>query len=146
METIKEITPLKPSDLQLAQFGYQQFNVELVKSVSKESLLDPALWVHSATKMRLNDEVRIVDIGGTMLARLIVTFANGHDVRLQLLDYRIFEEEDVPEALEEYFVKLRGQQKWCLMKRGNPEPILQGIATKQDAEREKAEYLRVLRS
>jgi hypothetical protein len=141
-----EITPLKPSQLQLAQFGYQQFNVELPEQVSKEALIDPALWVHSATKMRLNDEVRIVDAGGTMWAKLIVTFANGHDVRLQLLEYRIFEEEEVPEVQEEHFVKLRGQQKWCIMKRGNPDPIIQGIATKHDAEREKTEYLRALKS
>jgi hypothetical protein len=95
--------------------------------------------------MRMNDEVRIVNISGTMLARLIVTFANGHDVRLQLLEYRVFEEETVPEADEEYFVKQRGQQKWCLMKRGHPDPIKTDLPNREAAEREKAEYLRILR-
>lgn len=139
-----EITPLKTSQLQLAQFGYQQFNVELTQQVSKEGLLDPALWTHCGIKLRLNDEVRVVVNDGTMLARLMVVFANGHDVRLQLLDYRVFEEEDVPEVQEDYFIKLRGQQKWCLMKRGNPDPIIQGITDKASAEREKQEYLRAL--
>lgn len=146
MENTLEITPLKPNQLLLAQFGYQQFNVELNQHVSKEALTDPRTWSHVVGKLKMNDEIRVVCASGTMVARLFVTFANGHDVRLRVLSYEVFEEEDVSDDNDEYFIKQRGQQKWCLMKKGNPEPILKNLPDKPTAEQQKSEYLRTMRS
>ena len=145
MDKQLEITPLKPSQIMLAQFGYQQFNVELNGQADKDNLTDPRLWVHVAGKLKMNDEIRVVCGSGTMLARLFVTFANGHDIRLKMLSYEVFEEEDVPNDNDEYFLRQRGQQKWCLMKKGDPNPIQMNMPTKEYVEQQKAEYIRSMR-
>jgi hypothetical protein len=146
VENTLEITPLKPNQLLLAQFGYQQFNVEFNTIVSKEALTDPRTWAHVVGKLKMNDEIRVVCASATMLARLMVTFANGFDVRLRVLSYEVFEEEDISDDNDEYFIKQRGQQKWCLMKRGNPVPILKDMPEKAIAEQQKSQYLRTMRS
>lgn len=145
MENTLEITPLKPNQILLAQFGYQQFNIELNQHVSKEALTDPRTWAHVVGKLKMNDEIRVVCASATMIARLLVTFANGFDVRLKVLSYEVFEEEDISDDNDEYFLRQRGQQKWCLMKKGSVEPIQTGMATKEIAEQQKADYIRAMR-
>lgn len=112
--------------------------------MTKAELINPSLWVNVASKMQMNDEIRVVDEDGSMMARLFVTYANGHDIRLRVLEHQVFETEDVKEPEEEYFIKQRGTHKWCLMKRDQADPIYSGIATKHEAEKQKYEYMNAL--
>lgn len=137
-------TPLRRTDLVLAQHGYQQFTVTIDKPISEKEIVDPKFWVNVASKVRMLDEIRVTDASGSFLAKLFVTHANGHDIRLKVTEYTVFEEEDVPDMDEEYFLKQRGTYKWCLMHKDRPEPIFSGIATKHEAEKQKAEYLAAL--
>lgn len=139
-----ELSPLRRSDLVLAQHGYQQFTATIDAPLSKEEIVDPKLWVNVAGKVRMLDEIRVTDYNGSFVARLFVTYANGHDIRLKVVEHIVFEVEDVPEADEQYFIKQRGTHKWCLMRKNFSDPIFSGIATKHEAEKQKAEYLAAL--
>lgn len=139
-----KLSPLRRTDLLLAQHGYQQHCVTVDEPLTRAELVEPKFWANVASKVRMLDEIRVSDSSGSFYARLFVTYAQGHDIRLKVIEHHVFEVEDAPDYEEEYFLKQRGTHKWCLMKRGNPDPIFQGIATKHEAEKQKAEYLAAL--
>lgn len=139
-ETIVEITPIKPTDVQLATHMYQSFGATLPKAVSKKEITNPAIWVNAASKMQMGAEIRVTDYDNSFMARLFVTFASGHDVRLKLLEYHVFEAEDVPAIESKYFLRQRGQQKWCIMDKDKPDPVFHSIPTKHEAEKKLHEY------
>jgi hypothetical protein len=119
------------------------FGAVVPKVLSEKDLLDPKLWVNVAVKLMAGCEVRVTDVDCSFMARVFVTYANQHDIRIQVLEHHVFETPSDTED-EEYFAKQRGQLKWCLMKKGNPEPIQTNIATKHEAEKQLTEYLQTL--
>jgi len=139
-----EITPLKRTDAQLATYCYQNFGAIIPQKLNKKAIVDPKIWVNVASRMQMFDEIRVVDENATFMARLFVTFAQGHNIRLQVLEYHIFETENVPEVEEEFSVRCRGTHKWCVMQKDNAEPILKGIPTKIEAEKAKMDYMAAL--
>ena len=139
-----EITPLRRSDVQLSSYCYQSFGAVIPKPLSKKDIVEPGLWVNVASKINMNDEIRVVDDNGSMMARLFVTYANGHDIRLRVLEHHVFETEDVAEKESPYFIKQRGVQKWCVMKKDTPDPVYANIATKHEAEKQLHEYRNAL--
>jgi hypothetical protein len=138
-----ENTPIRRSDVQALGTNYMVFGAVVPKVLSEKDLLDPKLWVNVAVKLMAGCEVRVTDVDCSFMARVFVTYANQHDIRIQVLEHHVFETPSDTED-EEYFVKQRGQLKWCLMKKGNPEPIQTNIATKHEAEKQLNEYLQTL--
>lgn len=138
-----ENTPIRRSDVQALGTNYMVFGAVVPKVLSEKDLLDPKLWVNVAVKLMAGCEVRVTDVDCSFMARVFVTYANQHDIRIQVLEHHVFETPSDTED-EEYFVKQRGQLKWCLMKKGNPEPIQTHIATKHEAEKQLNEYLQTL--
>lgn len=138
-----ENTPLKPSDVQPAGVNYTLLGAVVPKQMTEEELVDPALWVNIGSKLRAGSEVRVIDVDCTFVARLFVTYVNQHDVRLSVIEHHTFETVDVDED-SEYYIKKRGVHRWCIMKHGSPDPIQKDIATRHEAERQLAEYLKTL--
>ena len=138
-----ENTPIRRSDVQALGTNYMVFGAVVPKVLSEKDLLDPKLWVNVAVKLMAGCEVRVTDVDCSFMARVFVTYANQHDIRIQVLEHHVFETPSDTED-EEYFAKQRGQLKWCLMKKGNPEPIQTNIATKHEAEKQLTEYLQTL--
>ena len=138
-----ENTPIRRSDVQALGTNYMVFGAVVPKPLTEDEITDPKLWVNVATKLMAGCEIRITDIDCSFMARTFVTYANQHDIRLQVLEHHVFETASDTET-DEYYVKQRGQAKWCLMKKGNPDPIQKEIATKHEAERQLAEYLKTL--
>lgn len=138
-----ENTPIRRSDVQVLGTNYMVFGAVVPKVLSEKDLLDPKLWVNVAVKLMAGCEVRVTDVDCSFMARVFVTYANQHDIRIQVLEHHVFETPSDTED-EEYFAKQRGQLKWCLMKKGNPEPIQTNIATKHEAEKQLTEYLQTL--
>ena len=138
-----ENTPLRRSDVQVLGTNYLVFGATIPNVISEEDINDPKLWVNVATKLMAGCEIRVTDIDCSFMCRLFVTYANQHDIRLQVLEYRVFETPSDTEG-DDYFIKQRGQAKWCIMKKGNSDPIQKDIATKHEAERQLEEYLKTL--
>ena len=139
-----EITPLKRTDAQLASFCYQSFGAIILKKLSKSEIVNPKIWVNVASRMEMFDEIRVVDENGSFMARLFVTYASGHNIRLKVLEYHVFEVENVHDAHEEFSVRNRGVHKWCVMQADNAEPIFKGIPTKIEAEKAKIDHMAAL--
>jgi hypothetical protein len=134
-----DISPINRMAVKLAAHGYQQHCVCVDTVISKFDIVNQALWVNVCARMIAGDEIRVHTADASFMARMFVTFASGHDIRMELLEYHVFEEEDAQED-EEYTVALKGTHKWCIMKRGNPEPIIKNIAKKDEAEKQLQEY------
>ena len=138
-----ENTPIKRSDLQVYGTNYLVFGAVVPKQMTEEELIDPGFWVNVAAKLMVGCEIRVIDTACSFMARLFVTYVNQHDIRVSMLEHHVFE--DVGEVSDgEHFIKLRGTHRWCVMKKGNPEPIQKDIASKPEAERQLSEYLKTL--
>ena len=59
-------------------------------------LMAPAFWKHVARKISACDEIRAVAYDGSWLAIYFVTYADGKEVRLALLDRYDIEENTLP--------------------------------------------------
>ena len=138
-----ENQPLKRTDVQVLGTNYLIYGANVPKVMSKKELVDPALWVNVAQRLTMGCEIRVTDNDCSFMARLYITYANQHDVRLHLLEYHVFETESVVESVE-YEIRQRGVHKWCLMRKDHPDPIQSGIATKHEAEKQLDEYLKTL--
>ena len=138
-----ENQPLKRTDVQVLGTNYLIYGANVPKVMSKKELVDPALWVNVAQQLQMGCEIRVTDNDCSFMARLYITYANQHDVRLHLLEYHVFETESVVES-DEYEIRQRGVHKWCLMRKDHPDPIQSGIATKHEAEKQLDEYLKTL--
>ena len=138
-----ENQPLKRSDVQVFGTNYMVFGAVVPKVLSKRELTDPELWVNVASKLTMGCEIRVSDVDCSFMARVFITYANQHDIRVHVLEHHVFE---TPSEINsgEYYVKQRGVHKWCLMRKDHPDPIQKDIASKHDAERQLDEYLQTL--
>jgi len=138
-----ENTPLRRSDVQVLGTNFIIFGAVVPNVIPKDKITDPKLWVNVAAKLMVGSEVRVTDIDSSFMARLYVTYASQHDIRVHVLEYHVFE---TPSDTDEgdYYLKQRGQQKWCIMKKGNSDPVQTNIASKHEAERQLEEYLKTL--
>lgn len=141
-----DITPINRELVQPAPYQFNHFSVTVDQVIKREDLVNPGLWVNVGTQMTMNDEVRVVSSDASFLARLFVTFADGHNVRVRVLEYNVFEAVEVAEEDQEHFIAMKGTHKWCIMKQGVPEPIKKGIPTKAEAVKELDEYKTALAS
>lgn len=138
-----ENTPLKRTDVQVLGTNYLIYGANVPKVMSKKELVDPTLWVNVASRLTMGCEIRVTDVDCSFMARLYITYANQHDVRLHLLEYHVFETASDIES-DEYEIRQRGVHKWCIMRKDHPNPIQSNIATKHEAEKQLTEYLQTL--
>ncbi len=138
-----ENQPLKRSDVQVFGTNYMVFGAIVPKVLTKKEIVDPELWVNVASKLTMGCEIRVSDADCSFMARVFITYANQHDIRLHILEYHVFETASVT-VEDEYYVKQRGVHKWCVMRQKYPDPIQKDIATKHEAERQLDEYLKTL--
>ena len=139
-----EIQPLKRSDVQVFGTNFLVYGAIASKQLTKKEIVDPKLWVNVASKFVMGCEIRVVDVDNSFMARVFITFANQHDVRLHLLEYHVFETASVTTDEDEYTVRMRGPHKWCIMRKDDPDPVQSDIATKHEAEKQLTEYLNTL--
>lgn len=140
-----KVNPIKPKEFQTAEHRYQRFDCFLPTNVTKDDLENPSLWVNIAPRLKMFDEVRVIAEDHSFVATLIVTFAQGTDARLKILngvDLDNDEEIDIPTS--KYIVKLRGPKKWCLMNTDTGECIKEGIPKQSMALRELEDHITAL--
>ena len=147
-KTKDHIAPLQTSRFGLQQHNVLKFNAYVPAGTPREHLTDRRLWAHIATKLAVYSEIRVVSEDGAYYARLLVTHRNGIDVRLAELEFKELENAGEAEPLvatKDYEIKQRGPvMKWCIIRVADGENVKEGIATRQEAEKELANYLKVI--
>lgn len=145
----KQIFPVKITDFQRAEHRYARHDCIVPNGLTKKDLENPELWVNVAPQLNKGfgfDEIRAVSMDESLVAYLIVTFSQGTDARLKVINIVELEpvgEIDAPQG--KYDVKLLGVKKYVLFNTITGEHIKTGIATKVEAYKELDDYLKALR-
>lgn len=132
----ENLAPLKPSELTFGIHAYRQFSCRVAAGVSKEDLLKPGFWSFVVPRLDMGTEIRVVPNDFSYRALLLVTYTDGKNVRLKLLNYVELDDVKVeiqPSHAKNYSLHLRGQQKWCVKRLSDAEFIKELIPTKQEA-------------
>lgn len=144
----REILAPSRGAIQFQEHAYRNHSLTVANNVDpKEDLENPRLWVNVASQLRLTDEVRVMNMDQTWVARVIITFVHGPDVRARLLDvYDLEGEMPDQDDLSAFEVKLCGPLKWCVVRKEDGSRIKENIATKLQAQKELDDYERALRA
>lgn len=145
MTETPQFEPFRRSALQLAEHAYRRFNITVPSNLPEEALTDYRLYVNVAEKINAGDEIRVLAEDFSFRALLVAGFADRANVRLHLLEFNQIEIPIDDEGFEsEYEIKLRGTEKFCIIRKEDGEVIQSGIPTKAKALAALEEYLDVL--
>lgn len=140
----QELRPLTPNGdfFKTAQHAYTVHNASTPGELSKDDLTNPRLWALCSNKIRPGDEIRCLADDNTYLARLLVMFVNGSDVRVAMESFTSLksEVEKFDADGEEYVVKNGGNAGWYIQKVSTKERVVTRIATEQEAYDALVEY------
>tara|TARA_R100000951_G_scaffold106876_1_gene101773 strand:+ start:5323 stop:5865 length:543 start_codon:yes stop_codon:yes gene_type:complete len=116
-EVVHIVTPVLSKYFQLQQSAFNIHSAILPAGTTKNDITNPRLWNHVGTKIKLHDEIRVMEENGAFMARLLVTFKHSLDHRVKILEYYELEEIDYEEAagLSDYLIKNRGAVGWCVV-------------------------------
>jgi len=143
--------PFTRSQIERAEFGYSGHTVTAPRGTEPDECLDPHLWslVAEPSRLKVFDEIRVVEADGAWIQRLIVTFVKGsivHVARENLATLRTTKKEAPKKAApkangERYIVDFRGPSaRWCIIdtqaKTADKQKVEQGIESKELAQEE----------
>lgn len=123
----------------------QLFNAYVPVGTRREDIIDRRLWAHVATQIQNYAEIRVICDDGSFMARVLVTFKNGSDLRLKELEYHDLDKIEDLAAHPDYEVKSRGAVlKWCIVRKSDGANIKESLPDQETALRELADYLKAL--
>jgi len=144
MSNTKKLNPVRNADFQLADHRFRRFDCTVPAGTTKKDLENPSLWESVAGQLRQGDEVRAISDDFSFVAYLLVTFSQGTDARLKVVNGADLDEVEATEVQGKYFIKMRGPKKWCVMNRETGEAIKENIAKQSEAQRELEDYVTAL--
>lgn len=114
------VTPIADKHFQLAKAAYQQHNAFVPAGTTKEQLLDQRLWDNVSNKIKLYDEIRVIPMDGSFVARMIVTLRHAGTVRVHLLSFNTLEVVDYSRVsgADKFQVTHKGALGWCVVDTG----------------------------
>lgn len=137
--------PILPGDFGLAEHRFSVFSCIIAASITVDTITSPELFVNVATKLSEGDEIRAVADDQSFVAKLFVTFVRGTDVRVKVLEFYEFEEnEDIDEPDDRYKISVRGAKRVCVQDMQTGEFILENLPDKKTAHRELDDYIRAM--
>ncbi len=136
-----------PSQLESTEFSRQMLTVTANSKQEPDSFLNPKVWAAISPKIRPCDEITVISEDGLWIQKLYVTSVGQGWVSVFEMDRH-----DLSEAIEgedpedEYIVKWRGARggKWCVVRTDDNSIIIKGIDTKEDAHKQKNDYIKSL--
>lgn len=150
--------PFTRSQIQRAEFGYSGHSVIAPLGMKPDECLEQSIWslVAESSRLKVFDEIRVIEEGGAWVQRLIVTSVKGsivHVARESLAELKSAEPKkttpkktETKASDERYKVDFRGPHaRWCVIDTQAPnadkQKIEQGLETKADAEKKLEELL-----
>lgn len=140
------VTPVLSKNFQLQQSAFNIHNAIIPAGATKADLTNPRWWSHVGTKIRLHDEIRVMEENGAFMARLLVTFKHALDTRVKVLEFFELEEIDYEEAtgLSDYLVKNRGAVGWCVVDKASGKNLFTNLESQAAALTRREEYVEQL--
>ena len=136
----------------LREFGtqahaYGQYNAFVPDGTTKEQLTDPKLWVNVAARVKAGSEIRAMPEDLSFVARLIVTYQLGSDVRVGLESFTEFGKTEVEAPDERYQVVPYGAQgKYAVKDTVEDKLVFKNIRSRSQAYRQIEEHIKALAS
>lgn len=145
MSNTAEIIPITTLKFGLASHSYQEFSAIVPAHTTREALEDPLFWANVKSRLKTFDEIRVVAEDGSMVARLLVAYADLQSAHCRVLEFYQIENCD-PEELQRsqsrFECRQKGVLKWCICDTATDEVVKSGLPTRAVAERELEEWLR----
>jgi hypothetical protein len=135
----------QPTSLKPAEYGRTVYSHAVEKGNDYEKdVLKPAYWAHVANKLKAGDRIEVLGPEGGYFAELYVANVLSQAVVvIELVKVQL--EAGAPEIDDDDFeVKFRGPQKWSIVRKADSKVIQEMIQTRADANRELADYKKVL--
>lgn len=134
----------QPTDLKPAEFNRTVYqHAVAVGNDYEKDVLSPAYWVHVCNKLKDGDRIEVTAKDGTYFAELYVASVSPIGARVVELSKAVLKA-NVKEvsALDDpdYLLKLRGPQKWSIIRKADGVVIKDMLPTRSDAEKELTEY------
>ncbi len=148
--------PFTRSQVARAEFSFSGHSVIAPRGTKPDECLDPHLWslVAEPSRLKVFDEIRVVEADGAWVQRLIVTFVKGsivHVARESLAELKAAKKDAPKKAApkvtgERYKAEFRGPHaRWCVIDTqaatADKQKIEQGLESKEDAEAKLKELL-----
>jgi hypothetical protein len=144
----KHIMPIGTEGFGLQVHKFQFFNAIVPAYVEKEDLLRHELWSHVASKLLVNDEIRVVRTDGAYRAHLIVVAKIGGGIRVAMLSFQSLTEAVTEAQTAElnandlFDVAERGVLKWCVIDKATGGVVEKDIPTKKEATAKAIEHFK----
>ena len=140
---VKTSEPLRPNQyFGLVSHQYSMFSAVTEPGLTEKELTDPKYWTLVASNFRPGSEIRCLAEDSSYIARIVVLFVNGSDVRVACESFTELDSvnADSFDADPEYSVKNGGVTGWYVMKKSTGERVLKNIPSQGEAFRQLAEY------
>lgn len=139
----KPLPQLAPGDFALFDHVSTRYDALIAQGVSPEQLVNPAFWAHHAVRLRPMDEIRARAADGTWMAQLVVLDCSRTWAKVKLLrmDHLTTADVALTEAsiaerkafIDGHDIVLRGQHKWCVVRRQDKVVVQEDLGTKDAA-------------
>jgi len=141
------VTPIGLREFGTQAHTYAQFNAYVPDGTTKDDLINPKLWVNVAARLKMGSEIRAMPEDLSFVARLVVLYQLGSEVRLGLESFTEFGATDVESPDERYQVVPYGAQgKYAVKDTADNKLLFKSIATRSQAYRQIEEHIRALAS
>ncbi len=131
----KLVQPLLASNFKIAEFARQNYVV--VTPDTPEAVLNKGYWRNVAAKLRPFDRIEVVHEAGEWMMDLFVKAADRHTVLVTKINFVQLEGLEEIEMPDNYYVKYRGNAKYCVMRRedtGEDTVLFKDLQTKRQAQ------------
>lgn len=139
-----QIFPLKPNSMTLMTYDNQVHNAIVPPDVTVDQLGKSEFWRLCAKNIRVFDEIRVIHEHHAFFARLLVTFSDGMNIVVKILEAHDLEGMITKGVTDDYFVEMRGQKLWCIIRREDGTEIKTKMRDRGAAYKELDEYLRTI--
>ena len=139
----KPLPQLAPGDFALFEHVSMRYDALIAQGVTPEQLVNPAFWAHHAVKLKPMDEIRARAADGTWVASLMVLDCSRTWAKVKMLSMDRLTTGDVAltEAslaerkafIEAHDVVLRGQHKWCVVRKQDKVVVQEDLGSKDAA-------------
>jgi len=137
---------LSPNGLSVAEYKRRQWFCEAADGVLLEDVMKPEFWAHVASKMTPFDRIEVVSVDGTWAADLMVIATGRTAAKVVSLHQYSFVGgyADMSRVNTTHEVKHRGPRRWSIIRIADSAVVKEDIATREDADRILADYLKAL--
>lgn len=134
-----------PSQFEHSSFARQDITLTAEGEQTPDQFLNPNSYSSIAEKIQPRDKITVIHESMSWMLELIVVNTARHWVRVVQTNYvdlnaKMKESKSPDAAIDPYFVEHRGRGGWCVIRREDNEKLYSGLATQEEALKQKSDY------